>query len=204
MAKRRFRCKTCGRGHELREFGFYINADTGLFFDDCASCMRLDGRRKLSNVVTLNECNKIEKDRTKRRSTPKLKPSQVEYQMARFIEQKPKALLEQRLRKMHTRAREVNAKRFDITNAITIEDVRKAYRDSHGRCHYSGQLMNIGFDKNDPYCMTLNRKDSMDHYHSSNIVLCTLMAATAKSKWRKEIFIDMCTCVYKHNTYKPN
>ena len=101
-----------------------------------------------------------------------------------------------RLYKLRSRA-----KKKGIPATITVEDLMECYKIQDCKCYYSGMPLVLTMTGNgditdNPYQITVDRLDSTKGYEKGNIVLCCLVANSAKSVLSSEEFYSFVEKMY--------
>lgn len=101
-----------------------------------------------------------------------------------------------RLQKLRNRA-----KLKGVSCSVTKEELLQCYKNQQGKCYYSGMPMVLtlegaGTIEENPYQITVDRLDSQKGYDKDNIVLCCLVANSAKSVLSQEEFFTFIENVY--------
>jgi len=90
-------------------------------------------------------------------------------------------VLSLRLERLHKRA-----KSKGITLTLVLNDLKNCFTKQNGKCFYSGIPLDLtlkgdGTITDNPYQITVDRLDSAKGYDKDNVVLCCMVANSAKS-----------------------
>lgn len=106
-------------------------------------------------------------------------------------------VLRLRLRKIKSRARQRG-----MAFNLTLEFLKSLYKHQKGKCYYSGTplvltLAGKGDVIDNPYMITVDRKDISQGYVSDNVVLCTYAINSAKGVLNEKDFFTLIGNTYR-------